>query len=284
MAEVNLLKAREVREAVKNGLGLEHLCQKYGCDQAELSKRVNLLFSKNKKATEKIISDLKANDKKSKNQKSAPTTEAVTDSKPIDDSPTTPEEEHEESLNSKTLSDLQIIEEEESQKAIELENQHKKLAQEHKNKIRRLRDLKDCISEIKASFKAMCSEYEKIVLENNAIVSEMNEISDKHYHVMLKLEEIRERIGDMEKIVLFVYADGGIETDDDINLDDTNFEDILSVLLDKKECENLKLKDIKTLARTIAIVNNMDSTKRIEVMFDDAGIEEVYKAVRLCAT
>ena len=32
MAEVNLLKAREVREAVKNGLGLEHLCQKYGCN------------------------------------------------------------------------------------------------------------------------------------------------------------------------------------------------------------------------------------------------------------
>ena len=57
----------------------------------------------------------------------------------------------------------------------------KKLAQEHRERIKKLRSLKKDIDEIEITLKAKCREYEDIVLENNTLVMQMNVISRERY-------------------------------------------------------------------------------------------------------
>ena len=89
-----------------------------------------------------------------------------------------------------------------------------------------------------------------------------------------KLDEIREEIRKLETVGIVVYNDGTIAPMDetlDVGLDDTGFEAVLSTLMAEECCQELRVKDIQTVARLMCIIRN--SQVELEVIFENDDVE-----------
>ena len=279
---LNLLTPAELKEGIKGGRGVKYFCERYGCTEDALKQRVGAIFRNNSKIVRSIMADLKANDKKLDKKaviQSVKVTEVdgetkaentTTDTDRTDDIPPRP------MTRSEQLEALRLTEKEQSDKVIELETSHKKLAQEHRERIKKLRLLKKDIDEIEMTLKVKCREYEDIVLENNTLVSQMNTISQERHTKAAELDKTRLQIEDLEKIEICVYLDGTIAPIEDqpLHLDDTGSDELYATLIEDERCQNLRLKSIRTLARLIRIVGH--SSRKIEILFDDAELESAF--------
>lgn len=279
---LNLLNPAELKEGIKGGHGVKHFCEKYSCTEDALRQRVSAVFRNSPKIVRSIMADLRANDKKLDKKAAIQSargaevddeteaTNITTDTDKVDDMPPRP------MTRSEQLEALRLIEKERSDKVIELETSHKKLVQEHRERIKKLRSLKKDIDEIEITLKAKCREYEDIVLENNTLVMQMNVISRERYAEAAELDKTRLQIEDLEKIEICVYLDGTIAPIEDqpLRLDDTGSDELYATLIEDERCQNLRLKSIRTLARLIKIVEH--SSRKIEILFDYVELESAF--------
>lgn len=172
---------------------------------------------------------------------------------------------------------LKQLESEQSTKLIQLESQHKAIARKHRECIRELRRIDEEIQQIEASFRTKVSEYEAIVTQNDQYVKEMNTLSEQRTTQLDELTTTRQRIAELSKISVGVYTDGKIEVFGEANvpLEDTGHEAIFSDLCSRDECEVLRIKDLKSLARIIAIAQN--SKIRVEPIFENEALEPFFQ-------
>lgn len=277
--KINLLGPREIKEGIKKGLGIKFFCIKYDCTQEQLEGQISILFSRNPRMTQKMMSDLKSNDKK-KSKKSASQQPSGT-MVDVEEQETTDEaEEDDQDLNTMSDEELYSLEKLLSDEIIRLESDHKALAQRHLEGIKNLKKLKKEIEETRKKLDKFHQNYESSASECNVIAAQMNQISAHRRVKVSEIEEVRETIAEREKIVICVYLDGSIKLfDDDTSdgLDETGNEELCNSLIEKETCQDLRLKDIKILARVISIVKN--SSKKIEILFENDEIERCFQAI-----
>ena len=278
---LNLLRPAELKEGIKSGLGTKHFCGKYECTEEALKQRVGAIFRKSPKIVRSIMADLKANDKKLEKKAAAQSikveardekkkAEIITDK---NEEATVPPRTM---TRAEQLEALRAAEIKKSDQVIELETSHKKLAGEHKKRIKRLRELKKDIDEIELTLKGKCREYEDIVLENNNLVQKMNAISQERRGKVMQLDEIRQQIEDLDRIEICVYSDGTIAPIEEqpLSLDESGSDELYATLIEDERCQNLRLNSIRALAKILKIVEN--SIRKIDILFEDADLESVF--------
>ena len=221
--KIGQLKAREVCEAIKNGLGVAHFCVKYDCTEQEFERRLKQLYSKNEKDRKKKRAALRANDERLAKRavKARESTSKNDESDYSEDLSTTDEvaaEEAEEiiTVETATLEQLKAMEAELSDKLMLMETEHKEKARSHRDCIGISRELKKELGDMKVQLHGIRKKYEEVTAQDNDLIARMNEISAEHYNKSAEIQRVRERIKELSKVVVFVYADGSITAE---NLD-----------------------------------------------------------------
>lgn len=108
----------------------------------------------------------------------------------------------------------------------------------------------------------------------------INVVAEQQARQSETLQNLRQQIQSLETITICIYTDGRIELldDDETQLDDSGNEKFYHELISEEsnQCQDLRLRDIKTIARLKAIIAN--SARQVEVLFDDNALESYYTA------
>ena len=256
---------KSIRVAIKNKKDLGYFCEEYQCTEEDFRKTIDSIF--NYKA-EDVWSEIKRNGKHHKGSKR----EKVEAKESVEEVKMVPEV--------KEKSNLEILREQEieqSKEVMAIENEHKKFAQKHRDCIKQLRGIADDMEALKESFKNKAQKYAQIVERNNEFVHEMNELSSTRREKIVELEKIRKKISDLESAVIWVTDSGDIEIfegSDEMELNDDGYNQLYLEIRDKEECEELKMKEIRLVARIKKIIDNSEA--EIEVLFEKSELEEAY--------
>ena len=157
-----------------------------------------------------------------------------------------------------------------------LESTHKKLAEKHRNCTAKTREQKKKVEEIEVMLQSLKKDYLETTAQDNALIEEMNGISASHYDKTTKIQRVRDRIKELSRILLFVYADGTIAIENsDMVLDESGSDELYRKLTEKDECEKLRMKEIRVLARVLKGCSHLPEDT--EIVFDNAEIEKAFK-------
>ena len=271
---ISNLTAKQLKIDIKKGCTPEDLEQRYGCSNEDLRKRIQQLYSQgNGRKAQDVYKELEANRKLPRRVKKE---EPAPDDQPSEETDAVPETENDGTL---TLEDLIATAEGLSAAVVDLEGQHKALAGERHACIANLRQLQKKIEEIEVELQECHDTYEQSVSRANALADEMNRISANRREKVVALEAVRCEIEERQKISLFVYDDGRIEAVDkpDFIFDDTGYLDLKPVLSEKAECQDLRIRDIATLARLLTIARNIE---KLDLACEASELETAFWAVK----
>ena len=271
---INLMTAKTLKLAIKNGLTPEDLMEKYECTEEELKKRIGQLYNQGKsKVSQDLYAELEANRKKHHRK-----AEEVADKADEVAVQSTTEGEPAPIIVVKTLEDLRKEEQILSNSLIDLEGRHKAFAERRRLYKKNLEELKNSIDKIKAKLEEYSSEFENCLREANLLAVEMNNLCVPIHAKRVALGQLRQEIEDRETTTLFVYEDGHIEADDPgFVLNDKGYQDLKPELSEREECLDLKLRDITTLARLLIIAKD---AQRVVLVCDNEELEKAFHAIR----
>jgi hypothetical protein len=277
--ELAMMKAKNVVVGIKNGMTIEDFCGKYQCSPEEFEERMRHLYGHNKKQLKNCLVQIAANEKKARKEVEPESTEVVTETTEADEAAT---EEHIPNGMSRRveLTYLAELEEQQSQRVMILESEHKGLATEHRSIKTSLRELSDNINRLMLELQAYHQQFEEILLRNADVEARMNQITAEWNTERAALADTRARIDELSVVTLSVYASGEIAPMDgfEIELDDSGWESTREVLLMEDDCQELRLKDIATLARLLMIAEHAEY--KIEAMCDNAELEMAFRKMR----
>lgn len=276
--QLNTLTAKQLKVGIRAGKTRGDFCADCGCTEKELVDKINSLYSRNKRSATDILKSIDRNEKKVRKVISVPIApvqvkaEIVTP--PLVQEKKQPSQKQSQPDVLKTLKAQKAIQ---SQEVVKLEAEHKELVNQHRVQVNDLRALTEEIDGLRTAFRQKCQKYEEIANRSNQVVSKMKSLSQLIRDKRDVLEETKRQILEHMRVTICAYRDGTIATmeESDVVLDDAGSDELYQELLGMKECEELRLKDVKVLARLIAIVRN--STLKTEVICDDQSLETVYK-------
>ena len=298
--DLKKLDAYGVKNGIKRGMSLDEFCKKYECTVEELSEQLGRLYNHNKGQVKDLLVEMNLNGKKK--QKKNKTKEAPAED--VDANPSATENvEGEESpvvdeapeamtvkntqanikeVEAKIASEIEELKKTElaqSDEVMELESQYKELATQRKTLSDELKLTVETAGQLKAAYEKKYLEFEALTDRFNGLVEPMNALSEKRCIKKAALEETRRKKEELSKITIFIYDDGSVSISDTeiIIPDDASSRALYGELISKPECEDLKLKEIKTLAKVLLIARNTSFT--VEVICDNAELENVFKTL-----
>lgn len=270
------LTRKQVRLGLKKGWGASKFCEKYGVTESELSERISQLYKYQKKVSG-VLSELKVNEKKFnhhkqevKNRKGVPVSTVTEETKSLGETP-------------EVGDDLEFLIKEEkrlSTEIIGLETWHKEEAEKRRGRLKEMRAIKQEIERLEESLKQACKEFREAVEQADSLAENMNAISRQRYPKVMELQELRAKIEERMSVSLAVYDSGEIVILEgtDFNMDDSGHTEIYARLIESEECQELRLKDIKVMAKLLSIASN--SERKISLVCDRPEMEEVYLRLR----
>lgn len=288
---LNALDARDIRQGMKHGVGFKECLLKYGCtdndlvyhirrlfvtdgddiirqmrkisdkNQAESSRRGKRLQKQSRKLAERAAENAQVATEGVENTSNPPPME-------ISASPSDP------------LAELHAQEQSLSNTVIKLESEHKRLNGLHCECLDQMRGIQSEIEAIREALKEKGAAYEQIVQRNNRLIQDMNDISRRRSEQIIELRDIRQKIDALTVIEVFVYANGNIETVDNqikLAMDDTGNDELYAELIQRSDFQDLRMRDIRTLARITQIVHN--SKVQIQPVFEDECLEPFFQSL-----
>ncbi len=265
MPDLKSLNSATLHIAIKNQTSFQDLCKKYGCDISTLELRINGLYPRNPGDGKKLINALKETDRKRKAQQQR------RDKR---------QERRENSPSTEPISTLEALTLEEhtlSERLAQLEQNSKTLSAEHRTCIFALKDLQDELNKLRNQIEATGTAFDQLSEKSNCLIKQINEIAAARRSTSAHLNAVRRKIQASTVITIAVYDDGNIETLEakfPITLDDTGHETLYQTLRDRDELQDLRMKDIRLLARVLQIVKN--STSKLKPIFDNETLEPIF--------
>ena len=241
-----------------------------------MSERIYQLYKYQKKVSG-VLSELKVNEKKLnhhkqevKNRKGVSVSTVTEETKGLGETPEVDD-------------DLEFLIKEEkrlSTEIIGLETWHKEEAEKRRGRLKEMRAIKQEIERLEESLKQACKEFKETVEQADSLAENMNAISRQRYPKVMELQELRAKIEERMSVSLAVYDSGEIVILEgtDFNMDDSGHTEIYARLIESEECQELRLKDIKVMARLLSIASN--SERKISLVCDRPEMEEVYLRLR----
>lgn len=286
---LNALDARDIRQGMKRGIGFAECLTKYNCTANDLAYHIRRLFigdgdsiiKQMQRISEKNEADSIRRGKKAQKQsrklaeQAAKNAQVATEG--VENTSNPPPMEISASP-SDPLAELHAQEQSLSNTVIRLESEHKRLNGLHCECLDQMRGIQSEIEAIRETLKEKGAAYEQIVQRNNQLVQDMNDISRRRSGHLTELHDIRQQIEALTIVEVFVYTNGNIETADNkvkIAMDDTGNDELYAELIQRNDFQDLRMRDIRTLARIVRIVHN--SKVRIQPVFEDECLEPFFQ-------
>ena len=275
---------------IKNGFGFREFQEKYGMDKEQMQNAVMILYKNSKDTAETLLRDIAKNDKKRlKERAKQPVTEykgvPISEIKSMSLSEFMTlenDDESKEEIPGKILLESEIRDFEEQ--AVKLETERKRWLAKHHDTAEEMGRLEEELESLREKIVTLKRKYNNLAERDTRIVAKANEALEKQHEVKAELEEKRRKLDEMLKIVICAYTDGTIAPMDEsvtVNLDDTGADTLYQELVNREECQELKIREIRTLSKLLKIVEN--STLEFEVVCDTAEMEAAYHALAVSA-
>lgn len=268
----------DIKVYIKHNLGFDQICEKHQCNKDELIRAINNVYESSNAA--KVIKDIQRNTKQiEKNLRR--THKTTSEMRALEESHLTPLEECTQTIDTeRLLHNLKAQESSLSATVIKLESEHKALMIQHRSNLKQLLNIRQRMDNIRKEFQSVANECEALTTSNNNLVDRINVVAEQQARQSETLQNLRQQIQSLETITICIYTDGRIELldDDKTQLDDSGNEKFYHELISEEsnQCQDLRLRDIKTIARLKAIIAN--SARQVEVLFDDNALESYYTA------
>ena len=288
-----MMKAKNVVVGLKNGMTIESFCKKYQCSPEEFEERLKQLYGHNRKQLKSCFDELAANEKKAKRgpaktEDSAESTEIAetVDARENEGEQTTVEEQAavEDNTRQGKLKKFIELEDRQSRHVMALESKYMDLATEHRALRTSLRNLAEHIDELRSRCELYEVEFEKCLSRNAEVETQMKETSAEWNAERAILAETRRQIEELSVVTLCVYDSGEItildECEVDVELDDSGWKVRRDYLLSLEECQELRLRDISTLAKLLKIAEHIEC--KVEVVCDNSELEKAFQKLRDC--
>ena len=145
-----------------------------------------------------------------------------------------------------------------------------KLKEQHQQ----MKELTEQILQLQADFETTVSEW-------TSIGNEMKELSAQIAQKRTLLDAVRSEIDSLKKISIFVYSNGEIEFENqgsfDPTVDSSKVNEIFGNLIQNEAAECLTIKNIKQLAKLLAIVEKLKAEGlKFVIEFDEPTMKEVF--------
>lgn len=275
---IRTLTARDIRLSIKHGMPVDSICEKYGCDYEAFCSRMKILFKHDWKSTIKEInqSATKTHGRSKGTKKALIKGEEILvqmeAAKEMSEDPS-----KEAKTQTSKLDSLKQTECDLRQEVIGLENQCKNLRNSIEENKDRCRKIIKLVQELKQKFQESVADFRAITHSVDEAMQDLEKTARELRAKKAELKQVRAEIKILETVTLCIYSNGIIEPVDasiEVILDDTGFAALADKLYKEEVCENLKIKDIKVLAKTICIVNN--AKQDFDLMFDNPELETAY--------
>ena len=290
------LNARKLQELASKGYGYIEIEFELGLDQKAVDDAIHRIYGG--KAEEEVLlrrfkkNTRQNNPQRPRGRKSAARTRVKSPDKPTKDEiitdlagnpvelaeikPASPVEQHAQKLRALKASEAQYSDEvqrleSEYQRFHALSLEAHKLADEKGAELKELglkiKELSDSIYELKRLHDAYA-----------------NQASDKlsaSRSVARELEAIRAEIGELEKLVIYVYKDGEVEySRPQAKIEhDANWTKIATEVFLEDECRNLRQFEIKTLVNVLMTIGNLEPGVELELVADNRDFKEAFDAL-----
>ena len=257
---------------------------KYGYSKDEIMYEISRCYSKNAKKRQEILGGIEAN---SKVKRKKPVVEVREEAKKEKPDEATVASESPEAAAETTAGNLpctleELLEKEARLSAIviELEKEQKDFVTQHRGGMKKVRALATEIDKLEEKFSACIDKYKDVMAEIRNIEDLIERVSASRRDAKDELSRIRDEIEKFTHVVVFVYDNGSIEVQEgSLTLDDHGHEDLYKELRDDERCENLRIIDIKTLAKAICIKSNSAASApniKVEFLFDNEEVERLF--------
>lgn len=268
--ELRLLKSKDVRYGLKRGMTMDDFLSKYECTENELEKHLKKLYKYNPDDIHYCMEKMSTNQRK-RGKKDVPDPKPLPNiiimEVPKEASPPEPSE----------LEKLESRAAEINNEIAELEENYKTLSEKGRLYLKRLREAMVKIEEVKTLFECRYSECKTILLEYGQTVKAVDQIFINRQEKVAALDEIYDKIRALKKIILYVYDDCSISSDNDaVNIEDYDDGTLWQELLEKPECEDLRVKDIRALAKVLKITEHVAD---YEISFENPELEKVFESL-----
>lgn len=278
--ELKQLNAKKVRVGAKNGLTMDEFCEKYNCSVEQFSMRVAQLYGGDMKAVSQIINQIERNSKRARNR---PGVGAVYVSDCTDS--TDLAEPAMESGTETELEKLRSMEENLKTELAELVELYDSLAPKHDGYLEQLEDLKCDYEKLREQLIAKGRRFDKLADIINKSAEAMDKVVADWRAKSSELAIVTERLASLRKVRLSVTENGVISA---IGNEEFPFNEMGSeewyheLLLDEDTVGELKLRDIRVLARVLAIVVNAtrDGYPEIVVEFNTPSLADAYDELK----
>ncbi len=281
-----------IKTGIKNGFGFSEFKEKYGMDKDDLTNSVLTLYKNNRDEAESLLREIGRNEKKREKERKR---ESVKEYKgiPIDEIKNMSMDEFME-LENNTSSNTQMTEipekikleneiHELEEEVAKYEAEYKRWMKKHRTSAEEMGKLEEELKKLKDKLISTKSKYGAIAERDSKIVEKANEVLAKQKESEALLKGKRQRLDELNRLAICVYADGTIVPMDEsieITLDDTGSDDLYLKLVTRSECQDLKAREIQVLARLLKIVEN--SSSEIEVVYEITEMEKAYHALVDC--
>ena len=182
-------------------------------------------------------------------------------------------------LLTESLEELKKLEEAMATAVTNSENLHKLYATKHRKVREEFTRISEEVGEYRRALAACRDKFEKLFKEEAEISQETQTIHRRIVSERSYLEKIRAKIKELDRIEVYAYNNGEITIEKNGFIpDESGCEEIFNELVHNDSCCELYIRDIKLLARVMAITKNTD--KDLVITFEKTGIEDVYNIIK----
>lgn len=281
MSDLRIVNAKFLEERLKRGQRLNDLTDELNTTEEDLISHIYRTFHERtaKNYIKRLKSKKPSNKKKNNTKKNKEDKPEVMESNTEVEINTTGETE---SKSPKT--ELELLLEKEKQMSNELcekEVMHAKIISQRaglKNKLReqyaQIKELDRKVSEILHDFNANADKL-------NSLSDEMRALSSHIAEKKSALDALREKIDEAKKITIYVFSSSEIEFENqgsfDPTIDSSRISELFGTLVQNEAAECLTIKNIKQLAKLLAIVEKLKAEGlKFVIEFDENTMKEVF--------
>lgn len=180
------------------------------------------------------------------------------------------------------LQQLQRDEQELSDWLCNLEGEHKGIVARRLAIAEQLEKSKKILQKILGELEREQGNVVSLYSEYNELAHRMQEVTHECIAHRELLTDVRDRIVELSKVYIFVFEDGNIEVENAemVSVSSEEVIAIFNVLVERPEAEEIKLKEIKSIARLKAMVKEYERRNlKFEINFGNPKAQQLFEGI-----
>ena len=278
------LKGKMLHEMVKRGSTKADFCAKYQCTEDELIAQIRKIMCDDARATSEILNEITVNEKRAGRSKSKSPDNPAGDAQLAPDSAVKDTAEEVPAANIQPEDEPISTEQQREKRIVELNAKKQELMNKAQEAAKRyaeadkgygkccakLKEMENAIKLLEERLSNYKTDLDGIILSQNMFAKQRAEAKEEREVLALQIADTSLAISELLAVQLIACEDGNIESVDatDFVMNEDGADKYYAMLVHDPRCSDFRMKDIKLLARAMAIREN-SKERRVIVTFED---------------